>query len=82
MAAGPLAVAQSDNAEPKVWLDMTQQELNDAYSQFIYAPNIRQVVARYGEDNAYWDGADARGFAKLWALQPAIAAWRDAGGEE
>ena len=31
---------------------------------------------RYGEANAYWDGRDARGFSKLWALQPAIAAWR------
>jgi len=35
-------------------------------------------IARYGEDNAYWDGADARGFAKLFPLQAAIASWRDA----
>ncbi|MHC4390161.1 MAG: argininosuccinate synthase [Planctomycetota bacterium] len=34
-------------------------------------------IARYGEDNAFWDGRDARGFAKLFALQPAMAVWRD-----
>lgn len=35
-------------------------------------------VARYGEDNAYWDGRDARGFAKLFPLQPALSHWREA----
>lgn len=39
-------------------------------------------VARYGEENAYWDGADARGFAKLFTLQPAICHWRDRGRED
>ena len=31
---------------PIVWLDMDQQELDDAYDQEIYAPNRDQVVAR------------------------------------
>ena len=30
-----------------VWLDMNQKELDDAYSQFIYAPNIGRVIDRY-----------------------------------
>ncbi len=32
-------------------------------------------IARYGEANAYWDGAEARGFCKLFPLQAALAAW-------
>ena len=32
---------------PAVWLDMDQKELDDAYDQAKYAPNIRQIVARY-----------------------------------
>jgi arylformamidase len=31
---------------PLVWLDMDQKELDDAYNQFVYAPNARQVIAR------------------------------------
>src|SRR5690348_8878752 len=31
---------------PVVWLDMDQKELDDAYNQFVYAPNARQVIAR------------------------------------
>lgn len=31
-------------------------------------------VAKYGESNAYWDGADARGFCKLYPLQATLAA--------
>ena len=31
---------------PIVWLDMDQQELDDAYDQEVYAPNRDQVVAR------------------------------------
>ena len=32
---------------PPVWLDMDQKALDDAYDQSKYAPNIRQIVARY-----------------------------------
>ena len=31
---------------PSVWLEMDQKELDDAYDQFVYAPNARQVIAR------------------------------------
>ena len=37
---------------PLVWLDMDQQELDEAYSQFRYAPNIEQVIARWGTNSA------------------------------
>ncbi len=36
---------------PSVWLDMDQKELNDAYSQFIYAPNISQIIDRWGSNS-------------------------------
>ena len=31
---------------PRVWLDMDQAELDDAYDQSVYAPNARQISAR------------------------------------
>jgi len=31
---------------PRVWLDMDQAELDDAYDQSVYAPNGRQISAR------------------------------------
>ncbi len=50
---GPIgARAESRNKAPLVWLDMNQEELDKAYSQFIYAPNIRQVVARWSTASA------------------------------
>lgn len=42
------AAAQTGNeAAPKVWLDMDQKALDDAYDQPKYAPNIQQVIRRY-----------------------------------
>ena len=35
-----------------VWLDMTQEELNAAYSQTDYAPNAPEVIARYRSNSA------------------------------
>ena len=32
---------------PRVWLDMDQAELDAAYDQSVYAPNLRQIVQRY-----------------------------------
>src|SRR5438552_16866486 len=32
---------------PPVWLDLDQAELDAAYDQSVYAPNIRQVLALY-----------------------------------
>jgi arylformamidase len=54
-AAGALlamtpALAQQPAAHakgPRVWLDMDQAELDDAYDQSVYAPNQRQITGRY-----------------------------------
>src|ERR1043166_5457351 len=48
--ASDLALAQSAPAArargPLVWLDMDQKELDDAYDQRVYAPNMPQVITR------------------------------------
>src|SRR5260221_5554531 len=55
--AAATAVAGSARAEdcapkaqrvkgPRVWLDLDQAELDDAYDQSVYAPNARQIGAR------------------------------------
>jgi len=36
---------------PRVWLDMDQQELDDAYDQIKYAPNLPQIVKRYATNS-------------------------------
>ena len=36
---------------PRVWLDMDQAELDAAYDQSVYAPNIRQIVKRYATNS-------------------------------
>jgi arylformamidase len=38
--------------EPKVYLDYTQKQLDDAYNQRLWAPNAEQVIARYTTDSA------------------------------
>jgi arylformamidase len=48
IAAG--AAAQSRG--PLVWLDMDQAALDTAYDQAAYAPNLQQVVGRYGVNSA------------------------------
>jgi arylformamidase len=51
-AAATLAGAYPSQAlGQSVWLDMDQDALNDAYSQGKNAPNIAQVVARYGTNS-------------------------------
>jgi arylformamidase len=46
-AASGVALAQQARAKgPRVWLDMDQQELDDAYDQVVYAPNRDQVGKR------------------------------------
>jgi len=37
---------------PRVWLDMDQKELDDAYDQAVYAPNRDQVLARTAHHSA------------------------------
>jgi len=46
-AASGVALAQQARTKgPRVWLDMDQQELDDAYDQIVYAPNRDQVGKR------------------------------------
>ena len=49
--AGGAALAQSAPPVhvkgPPVWLDLDQKELDDAYDQSVYAPNLRQITGRY-----------------------------------
>jgi arylformamidase len=40
------AAAATRGKGPRVWLDMDQQELDDAYDQLVYAPNRDQVARR------------------------------------
>src|SRR5215831_2452862 len=36
---------------PRVWLDMDQAELDAAYDQSAYAPNLQQIVKRYATNS-------------------------------
>src|SRR5215471_16020465 len=42
---------------PRVWLDMDQAELDAAYDQSAYAPNLQQIVKRYATNS---EGVRAR----------------------
>jgi arylformamidase len=45
-AAAPSPAKASRPKGPRVWLDMDQQELDDAYDQLVYAPNRDQIGRR------------------------------------
>lgn len=45
------ACAVTDVGDRPIWLGMNQKQLDDAYSQFIYAPNIGQVIERWGTNS-------------------------------
>src|ERR1044071_4153067 len=49
LAASAAALAQQPPRPkgPRVWLDLDQAELDAAYDQSAYAPNLRQVLRRY-----------------------------------
>jgi len=50
LAASSIAASGQQPATakgPAVWLDMDQAQLDDAYNQAKYAPNVQQVVGRY-----------------------------------
>ena len=57
LAAGGTALAQQPAPKaahakgPSVWLDMDQAELDAAYDQSVYAPNLQQVVKRYATNS-------------------------------
>jgi arylformamidase len=71
LAAGGAAVAQQPAARvkgPRVWLDMDQKELDDAYDQNVYAPNREQILKRYAANS---EAARARlGPPKRFAYGP------------
>src|SRR3954452_12481473 len=50
LTGGP-ARAQGAKDTPKVWLDLDQKALDDAYDQAVYAPNIQQIVGRYATNS-------------------------------
>jgi arylformamidase len=58
LAAGAAAFAQQPVSPqaprekgPRVWLDMDQKELDDAYDQAVYAPNLQQVINRFASNS-------------------------------
>src|SRR5262245_22967518 len=60
LAAGIAAIPSYGSAQQaaapaeskaKVWLDMDQRELDDAYDQSKYAPNFQQVLKRYASNS-------------------------------
>jgi arylformamidase len=54
LAASGTASAQAPAARqkgPLVWLDMDQQELDDAYDQAKYAANLNQITGRYATNS-------------------------------
>jgi len=70
LAAAP-AIAQQPAPRakgPRVWLDLDQAELDDAYDQSVYAPNQKQVTGRYVTNS---DAVRARlGVPKRFAYGP------------
>jgi len=56
-AAGPLLAQQPPGTAavgvkgPRVWLDMDQAELDTAYDQSKYAPNLPQITKRYATNS-------------------------------
>jgi arylformamidase len=76
MAAGRAAFAQQHAPVqqaprikgPRVWLDMDQAELDAAYDQSVYAPNLQQIVKRYATNS---EGVRARlGAPRRYAYGP------------
>ena len=50
--ASGAAIAQTAPPKgPLVWLDLDQKALDDAYDQAAYAPNFRQIIARYASNS-------------------------------
>lgn len=48
--AQPVATAAPEKG-PLVWLNMDQRELDDAYDQSKYAPNLPQIIKRYASNS-------------------------------
>ena len=70
----------------EAFLDSTQQRVTGTVTVELFKGSIRVLgaaspfslfdagVARYGEQNALWDGRDAEGFARIYGVQPYLAA--------
>src|SRR6266704_6315660 len=73
LAAGSSTLAQAPGPAPRVkgprvWLDMDQTELDAAYDQSVYAPNLQQVVKRWATNS---EGVRARlGAPQRYAYGP------------
>lgn len=52
LPSGLLAQSPADAGGPTVWLNMTQEELDAAYNQRVYAPNASKVIGRLQAQNA------------------------------
>jgi arylformamidase len=51
-AAGSALAQPAPHAKgPRVWLDLDQKELDDAYDQSVYAPNLPQITGRYATNS-------------------------------
>jgi arylformamidase len=54
-AAGPASAQPAQQPTrakgPRVWLDLDQKELDDAYDQSVYAPNQPQITGRYATNS-------------------------------
>jgi arylformamidase len=54
-AAGPASAQPAQQASrakgPRVWLDLDQKGLDDAYDQSVYAPNQPQITGRYATNS-------------------------------
>lgn len=51
-AQPPVPAQQAPRVKgPRVWLDMDQAELDAAYDQSVYAPNLQQIVRRYATNS-------------------------------
>src|SRR2546428_3018732 len=63
LVAAPSALAQQPAPPaprvkgPRVWLDLDQTDLDAAYDQSVYAPNLQQIIRRYATNS---DGVRAR----------------------
>src|ERR1051325_4763043 len=51
LAQAPGASAPARQKGPLVWLDLDQQDLDDAYDQSKYAANLQQIVKRYASNS-------------------------------
>jgi arylformamidase len=77
IAGGSAAMAQAPAPAaprikgPRVWLDLDQAELDAAYDQSVYAPNLQQVLKRYATNS---ESVRARlGAPRRYAYGPAAS---------